>query len=304
MPSGIFSSAAETTMVVHKDELLQTTIGNYTVDKILGRGSMGIVYLGTHKITGRKSAIKTMLLSDEFAASEIMGARTRFISEAETARLLNHPYIVTIYTAGEEDDLAFIAMELLNGQDLTRYTNPDNLLPLSNILSIIEKCAIALDYAHSCEVVHRDIKPANIMFDWQTGKIKVTDFGVARIADSSKTRAGIVLGTPSYMSPEQLTGKKIDGRTDIFSLGIMMFQLLTGSLPFKARSIPDLTQKICCQPHPVASKMRQGVHRSVDAVIDKALRKDISERYQTAGDMAKQVRTCREFMKINARDRS
>ncbi|MCP4043757.1 MAG: serine/threonine protein kinase, partial [Gammaproteobacteria bacterium] len=164
----------------------------------------------------RVVAIKTMALSQEFEADELEEVKSRFFREAETAGRLTHPHIVTIFDAGEEHDLAYIAMEFLKGKDLVEYTKPDKLLPLVTTLDLVAKAADALGYAHGNNVVHRDIKPANIMYDAESGSMKITDFGIARITDSSKTKTGMVLGTPSYMSPEQLSGKKVDGRSDLF----------------------------------------------------------------------------------------
>ena len=209
-------------------------LGRYEVEKELGKGAMGVVYLGKDPKIGRVVAIKTMALSQEFEADELKDVKERFFREAETAGRLTHPNIVTIYDAGEEHDLAYIAMEFLKGKDLTPYIKPDTLLPLDKVLSIVARVADALAYAHKNNVVHRDIKPANIMYDLEGDSVKVTDFGIARITDSSKTKTGMVLGTPSYMSPEQLAGKKIEGRSDLFSLGVTLYQLSCGKLPFRA----------------------------------------------------------------------
>src|SRR5690606_1210833 len=164
---------------------------------------------------GRIVAIKTMALSQEFGPDELKDVKERFFREAETAGRLTHPNIVTIYDAGEEHDLAYIAMEFLKGGDLAAHTKPGNLLPLPKVLSMFARVAEALAYAHRNNVVHRDIKPANIRYEPESDTVKVTDFGIARITDSSKTKTGMVLGTPSYMSPEQLAGMKIDGRSDL-----------------------------------------------------------------------------------------
>ena len=188
-------------------------LGRYEVEKELGKGAMGVVYLGKDPKINRVVAIKTMALSQEFEADELDEVKERFFREAETAGRLDHPNIVTIYDAGEEHDLAYIAMEFLPGHDLARYTKEDALLPLPTVMGIVFKSAMALDYANKRNVVHRDIKPANVMYEPESKQVKLTDFGIARITDSSKTKTGMVLGTPSYMSPEQLSGKKVDGRS-------------------------------------------------------------------------------------------
>ena len=177
-------------------------LGRYQIEKELGKGAMGVVYLGKDPKIGRVVAIKTMALSQEFEADELVEVKERFFREAETAGRLAHPNIVTMYDAGEEHDLAYIAMEFLKGGDLAPYTKPDNLLPLPVVLSIVARVAEALGYAHQNNVVHRDVKPANVMYDAASDTVKVADFGIARITDSSKTKTGMVLGTPSYMSPE------------------------------------------------------------------------------------------------------
>src|SRR5690606_27974462 len=187
--------------------------------------------------------------------------KARFFREAETAGRLQHPNIVTIYDAGEEHDLAYIAMEFLEGHDLTRYTKPDNLLPLPIVMGIVYKAAIALDYAHKHNVVHRDVKPANVMYEPSKRTVKLTDFGIPRITDSSRTKTGMVLGTPSYMSPEQLSGKKIDGRSDLFSLGVMLYQLVTGKLPFQGDSMATLMYKIANEPHRDIAELRPELAR-------------------------------------------
>jgi eukaryotic-like serine/threonine-protein kinase len=211
---------------------------------------MGVVYQGKDPKIGRIVAIKTMALAAEFEGDELQEAKERFFREAETAGQLTHPNIVTIYDAGEEHDLAYIAMEFLKGKDLVDYTKAGNLFPLPRVFSIVARVAEALHYAHGSNVVHRDIKPANIMYEPDLDIVKVTDFGIARITDASKTKTGMVLGTPSYMSPEQLAGKRIDGRSDLFSLAVTLYQMSCGRLPFEAESMTQLMFKIANEQHP------------------------------------------------------
>ena len=177
-------------------------------------------------------------------------------------------------------------MEYLKGEDLERFTVSGNLLPLREVLSIVARVAEALEYAHGRDIVHRDIKPANIMRIRGSNEIKVTDFGIARISSSSQTKTGVVLGTPSYMSPEQVAGKKVDGRSDIFSLGVVLFLLLTGRKPFIGEDITSLMFKIAKEPHPSPRDVNPKVPRVVEKIIDKALEKDLEKRYQKAGQMA------------------
>lgn len=275
-------------------------LGRYEVEKELGKGAMGVVYLGRDPKINRVVAIKTLALSQEFEADELDEVKSRFFREAETAGRLAHPNIVTIYDAGEEHDLAYIAMEFLKGHDMTRYTKPNQLLPVSKVLELMANAAAALDYAHAQNVVHRDIKPANVMYEPDSGSIKLTDFGIARITDSSKTKTGIVLGTPSYMSPEQLAGKKVDGRSDLFSLGVMLYQLLTGVLPFRGESMATLMYRIANDPHKTPLEVRPGLATQAPCVadiIDKALVKDPEQRYKRGGEMAQDIRNCLNSLK-------
>jgi serine/threonine-protein kinase len=280
------------TLLIDGGGVQKPMLGRYQVEKELGKGAMGVVYLGTDPKINRTVAIKTMALSQEFEADELDEVKERFFREAETAGRLNHPNIVTIFDAGEEHDLAYIAMEFLKGKDLSPYTKPDNLLPVDKVVDIVIKSAEALDYAHGENVVHRDIKPANIMYQPDTGNVKLTDFGIARITDSSKTKTGMVLGTPSYMSPEQLQGKKVDGRSDLFSLGVMMYQLLTGKLPFTGDSMTTLMWNISREEHPDILGVRPDLPACLKAIIDKALLKSANDRYTRGAHMIKDLRDC------------
>ncbi len=276
-------------------------LGRYQVEKELGKGAMGVVYLGKDPKIGRVVAIKTLALSQEFEADELQDVKERFFREAETAGRLAHPNIVTIYDAGDEHDLAYIAMEFLKGKDLTPFIKPDNLLPLEKALSIIARVSDALAYAHKNNVVHRDIKPANIMWEPDSDTVKVTDFGIARITDSSKTKTGMVLGTPSYMSPEQLVGKKIGGHSDLFSLGVTLYQLACGHLPFQGDSMAQLMFKIANEPHPDIRSHNPKLPACVSAIVNKTLAKDPEQRYQDGEQMAKALRLCRQSLLPPAR---
>jgi serine/threonine-protein kinase len=270
-------------------------LGRYQVEKELGKGAMGVVYGGKDPKIGRVVAIKTMALSAEFEADELTEAKERFFREAETAGRLTHPNIVTIYDAGEEHDLCYIAMEFLKGKDLSPYVKQPNLLPPDKVLSIVERVGDALGYAHSMGIVHRDIKPANIMYELESDTVKVTDFGIARITDSSKTKTGMVLGTPSYMSPEQLAGKKIDGRSDLFSLGVTLFQMLAGRLPFEGESMTQLMFAIANNPHPAIREINASLPEWIVPIIDRALAKDYEgKRYQNGAEFAAAIREARK----------
>ncbi len=274
-------------------------LGRYEVEKELGKGAMGSVYLGKDPKISRVVAIKTMALSQEFEEDELQDVKDRFFREAETAGRLSHPNIVTIFDAGEEHDLAYIAMEFLKGGDMVQYGKADKLLPVTKVLDIIRRCAEGLDYAHKANVVHRDIKPANIMYEISSDTLKITDFGIARITDSSKTKTGMVLGTPSYMSPEQLAGKKVDGKSDLFSLGVMMFQFMTGRLPFQGDSMATLMYKIANEAHPKPDSIRPELPRCVSVIINRALTKDPAKRYQSGALMAGDLRKCLQIIAQN-----
>ena len=265
-------------------------LGRYQIEKELGKGAMGVVYLGKDPKIGRAVAIKTMALSAEFEADELTEAKERFFREAETAGRLNHQNIVTIYDTGDEHDLCYIAMELLKGQDLVPYTKSEALLPMTRVVSIFARVADALGYAHRQNVVHRDIKPANIMYDLEGDNPKVADFGIARVTDSSKTKTGMVLGTPSYMSPEQLSGKKVDGRSDLFSLAVSIYQMLTGHLPFVGDSMAQLMFKIANEEAADIRTLNPAIPEGLAAVLVRAMAKDADQRYQSGEELAAALR--------------
>jgi len=278
------------TMLLEGGAVEKPMLGRYQVEKELGKGAMGVVYLGKDPKIGRVVAIKTMALSQEFAGEELVDARERFFREAETAGRLQHQNIVTIFDAGEEHDLAYIAMEFLKGRDLADHCKSDSLLPAPLVLSIVARVAEALAYAHKQHVVHRDIKPANIMYERDSDTVKVTDFGIARITDSSKTKTGLVLGTPSFMSPEQLAGKKVDGRSDLYSLGVMLFQLLAGVLPFRGDSMAELMYKIANEEAPDIRIVRPELPGPLADVVALALTKRPETRYQDGDQFAADLR--------------
>lgn len=277
------------TLLLTEGAVEKPMLGRYQVEKELGKGAMGVVYLGKDPKIGRVVAIKTLALSNEFEGDELVDARERFFREAETAGRLQHQHIVTIFDAGEEHDLAYIAMEFLKGKDLTEFTKAGHLLPVPQVISIVARVAQALAYAHSQHVVHRDIKPANIMYEAASDTVKVTDFGIARITDSSKTKTGLVLGTPSFMSPEQLAGKRVDGRSDLYSLGVMLFQLLTGVLPFRGESMTELMYKIANEEAPDVCTVRADLPLSLAAVVQRALIKNPQLRYADGDAFAKDL---------------
>jgi serine/threonine-protein kinase len=256
-----------------------TVLGRYRIERQLGRGAMGAVYLGRDPQIGRPVAIKTMALASEFEGAELEEARQRFFREAATAGRLQHPDIVTIFDAGEDGALAYIAMEFLKGHDLTRHAQAGNLLAMSTVVRVGERVAAALAHAHTQGVVHRDVKPANVMVDLAERSVKVTDFGIARITDASRTRTGMVLGTPSFMSPEQMSGRRVDGRADLYSLGVMLFQMLAGQLPHRADSMAKLMYAIANEPAADLRSLRPEVPDALAQLVARLLSKQPEARH-------------------------
>src|SRR5262249_16371691 len=196
-----------------------------------------------------------------------------------------------IYDVGETDGLAYIAMEYLRGRHLSEFSTPERLLPVPVVLELLSRTAVALDYAHARNIVHRDIKPGNIMYDFVSGGLCITDFGIARLIDVGRTRTGIVLGTPAFMSPEQLEGKNVNGHTDLFALGVSLYQLLTGHLPFRGASMTKLMFVIANEPHESVTAVRPQLPSWLDPIIDRALAKNPPDRFQSRAAMAAALRS-------------
>jgi serine/threonine-protein kinase len=268
------------------------TLGRYEVDKVIGRGAMATVYLGRDPKINRKVAIKTIALADEFSEEDLEAAKEQFMREAESAGRLNHANIIAIYDVGEDSNVAYLAMEYFEGKSLHHFAQQGNLLPPQWVLELGARAAEALHYAHSQNVVHRDIKPANIMYNANNDELKLTDFGIARLTDTSRTKTGIILGTPSYMSPEQLAGNPVTGQSDLYSLGITLYHLLTGAPPFRADSIPKLMDKIVNERHVMLSTQRDDIPLCVDDFFDSALAKDPEDRFANGRAMALALRDC------------
>jgi serine/threonine-protein kinase len=266
-----------------------THVGRYKIVETLGRGSMGLVYKALDPKINRLLAIKTIRFSDEFDEDVIQEIKNRFFREAEIAGQLSHTSIVTIYDLGDDRDLTYMAMEYLEGEDLEKFITKNNLLPLEKVLKVVASVADALHFAHKADVVHRDIKPANIML-LKSGGVKVTDFGIAKAISSSRTKTGVILGTPNYMSPEQIMGQKIDPRSDIFSLGVLFFQLLTGELPFQGDNLSSLLYQITQVRHPPLRNQNPKIPKACEQIIDKALAKNPKERFQSAAEFARLLR--------------
>jgi serine/threonine-protein kinase len=258
-------------------------LGKYEVRRELGQGAMGIVYEGFDPMIGRRVALKTVR-RDQLDRAEVEEILARFKREAQAAGRLNHPNIVAIYEYGEDDGTAFIAMEFVEGRELRDYFDAGERFPMAEIVRIMGQLLDALDYSHKNGVVHRDIKPANIIM-LKDGTVKVADFGIARIESSNLTQAGSVLGTPSYMSPEQFMGQTVDGRSDLFSAGIVLYQFLTGEKPFTG-ALTTIMHKVLKEEPPAPSELNVQVPRPFDALIRKALAKRPDERFQNGREFA------------------
>ncbi|MCH8070817.1 MAG: protein kinase [Proteobacteria bacterium] len=270
-------------------------LGRYVIEKRIGKGAMGAVYLARDPRINRAVALKVIPIEKEFEDEELEEARLRFFREAESAGRLTHPNIITVYDCGEDKHLAYIAMEYLQGVSLTTFTDPKKLLAPKKALELCARTAEGLDYAHNQGVIHRDIKPANILYSLRSDMLKISDFGVARLTDNNRTKTGIVLGTPMYMSPEQLNAEDLTGHSDLFSLGVTLYELLVGEVPFKASNIAVLMTRITTEDPAPVSNRRPGIPPSVDAVLFKALAKRPEKRFANGGEMAIALRNCAKY---------
>jgi Protein kinase domain len=271
------------------------SIGRYVLDEELGRGSMGTVFRASDPLIERSVAIKTVDLGK--LDDGTLQPRLRFLREAKAAGRLSHPGIVTVHDVGELEDVAFIVMELVEGRSVKDVLDRGDGIPLPVALDIVRQAAEALDFAHRHGVVHRDVKPGNLMLTRQ-GMVKITDFGIARVDQTARTRTGILVGSPGYMSPEQLMGKAVDGRSDVFSLGAVLYELATGRGPFDAEHREDvlaLMNNITNRPHEPASRLNPKVPGSLDAIVDRALAKKPADRYESAGKMAAELRALADW---------
>jgi len=264
--------------------------GRFQIEKKIAKGAMGVVYLGRELKLDRMVAIKTLTLSKEFEGSTLQEVLERFFREASAAGRLTHEHIISIYDAGEDDDIAYLAMEYFKGGNLVPYTRMGNLLSSKDFFNVAIKISEALHYAHLQGVIHRDIKPANILYNHGNQNLKITDFGIARITDHKQTKTGVVLGTPSYMSPEQIAGKTIDGRSDLFSLGITFYHLLSGELPFQSDSMASLMYKIATEQPRHLLKIRPDLPSDLCDMIAVLLEKNPEQRYSDGSTLAQALR--------------
>ena len=277
------------TLVLTQAAVSRPALGRYEIQRELGRGAMGIVYLGHDPRIDRPVAIKT-LNYHSVDPGQLPDLKQRFFREAEAAGRLKHPNIVTVYDVGEERDLAYIAMDYVQGRPLSVFGKPHTLLTVPTVFQLMALVAEALDYAHQQKVIHRDIKPANIIYDPESGDLKVTDFGIAKVSDDSRTRTGSVLGSPLYMSPEQLKGQKVTGASDIYSLGVTLFKLLTAETPFTGDTLANLTYQVLNRKPRSARDIRPELPTSAVRIINRAMQREPGKRFGSAGEMAEQLR--------------
>jgi serine/threonine-protein kinase len=270
-----------------------TKAGRYEIVGELGRGAMGIVFKAVDPVIGRTVAVKTIRLSEEGTGLKHAELLARFQTEARAAGLLTHPNIVVVYDAGEEDGLYYITMELVEGKSLQALLDGGHSFPLPRTLRILDQTCSALQFAHERNVIHRDIKPANLMLT-ADDTVKITDFGTAKILQfGSAQQTSHVMGTPSYMSPEQVKGRAVDGRSDIFSLGVMLYEMVTGEKPYPGQNITTVIYKIVNEDPVPPRQIDPSIHPGINAVIMKALAKEPEQRYQSCREMLEDLRNYR-----------
>ena len=268
----------------------QPKLGRYLIQSELGRGAMGVVYKATDSVLERTVAVKTVNMALEKDGIERYEAR--FYQEARAAGSLNHPNIVTVYDVGKTGNVAYMAMEFIEGVELRTMLAEGKPLPVAQAVSIAAQVAEGLAYAHQHGVVHRDIKPANIMVT-PNSPVKITDFGIARMRASGElTQTGMMLGSPKYMSPEQVIGKRADHRSDVFSLGVILYEMLTGQAPFNGDNVTALMYQIVNFVPPAPSTVNAGVPELLNYIVAKMLAKALEERYQSALDLSRDLREC------------
>ena len=266
------------------DMTVSDKAGRYELVEEIGRGAMGVVYRANDPVIGRPVAVKTMRLANAGSGLTHDDLLSRFQTEARAAGRLTHPNIVVVYDAGEEDGLLYITMELIEGPSLQALIEARQTFPLPRVLRLIEQACSALDFAHQHNIIHRDIKPANLMMT-PDDTLKITDFGTAKILQYGAMQTSQIIGTPSYMSPEQIKGRPVDGRSDIFSLGVVLYELLTGQKPFPGDSVTTVIYKIVNEDPVPPQQLDASIHPGLAAVIAKALAKPVEQRFQTCHEM-------------------
>src|SRR5208283_2162520 len=276
--------------------------GRYEIIDELGRGAMGVVYRAMDPVIGRTVAVKTIRLSEEGTGLTRPELLARFQTEARAAGLLTHPNIVVVYDAGEENGLYFITMELVEGKSLQALLDGGHAFPVPRVIRIMEQTCSALQFAHERNIVHRDVKPANLMLT-ADDTVKVTDFGTAKILQfGTVQQTAHVMGTPSYMSPEQVKGRPVDGRSDIFSIGVMLYEMLTGEKPFPGQSITTVIYKIVNEDPIPPRQINPSIHPGLNDIVLRALAKEPEVRYQSCREMLEDLRNYRALGGNNERN--
>jgi len=273
---------------------LRPTVGRYEILEELGQGAMGTVYLGRDPKINREVAIKTLSFTN-VSDDKLDEVKERFLREAEAAGRLSHPNIVTIFDVGEEHDLAYMAMQFLKGRPLADFCQKGALMPVKKVLKVVIEVGEALEYAHTHGVVHRDVKPENIIL-LDEGQVKVADFGIARVMSTSNTQTGVILGTPNYMSPEQVEGSHVDGRSDLFSLGVVMYELLSGEKPFHGDNMAHLMYNIANGSHVPLKNVAPDAPDCCRRIVKKLLTSDREKRYKSAKNLLKKLNECRQSL--------
>ncbi|HEY6132918.1 MAG TPA: serine/threonine-protein kinase [Rubrivivax sp.] len=262
------------------------TLAGYVLGRVLGRGGSGVVHLAQQRSDGAWLALKLLTAGAALDSIERAELRARFLQEAEVAKRLQHPDIVAIHAAGETAGALWLAMELVPGRSLERYVQPPYLLPPPVVLGIVIRVARALAHAHAMGVVHRDVKPSNVIVDLASDSVKLGDFGTARLHDGSRTRTELLLGTPAYMAPEQLAGAAADARSDLYTLGVMLFELLSGRRPHESASMGELLRQVASEPAPDLRTLRPEMPASLADTVARLLAKRPGDRHADANVLA------------------
>jgi len=267
---------------------------DYALEHVIANNDRATIYRASERTTGQLVALKTVRIGHRGDAADRGLWRERFLRESAAAARLRHDCIVRVHAGGVQGEgealLGWLAMEWVHGTDMSRYASASRLLPEGVVLGIASRVALALDFAHGAGIVHRDVKPSNVLFDPTTGTVKVTDFGSARVADTAATRSGLILGTPAYMAPEQLAGAEITPRCDLYALGVMLFELLTGQRPFVADSMGDLLAQIARQSPPPLRSLRPELPPLLEQIVGRLLAKDPADRQASGHQVALELR--------------
>ncbi len=283
------------------DKTIPQKIGKYKVIKEIGRGGMGVVYLARDPFIKRPVAIKTAISDTAGDPKALARLQQQFFNEAQAAGKLDHPHIISVYDAAVENDQCYIVMEYVDGETLKKYCDKGSLLPVKRVVEIVFKCAKALDYAHRQGVIHRDIKHSNIMIS-KKGEVKITDFSIAMVEASDSTQPVGLVGSVRYMSPEQLREDTLTPQTDLFSLGVVMYELLAGAGPFPGESAHAVIYKIINEEPVPLSRQRSGIPKSLEAIVTRVLEKEPEKRYQTGIEFASKLSVAFSHLRLSDKE--